>query len=147
MISNKCFYALKAVLELSLRDGAGPVTIADIAQAQNVPARFLEAILRQLKQNGLVDSLRGKEGGYFLARPARSISVGEILNIFEGPVIAVSVQADSSGERASPRVDVFAEIWTRAEKALDDVLGGVTFSELTEKERIRSGTHAGNYAI
>jgi Rrf2 family cysteine metabolism transcriptional repressor len=52
MISNKCVYALKAMLELSLRENDGPVPISEIAQAQNIPSRFLEGILRQLKQAG-----------------------------------------------------------------------------------------------
>ena len=60
MISNKCNYALRALLELAKRDGGGPATIVDIAQAQSIPARFLEAILRQLKQAGLTESVRGK---------------------------------------------------------------------------------------
>jgi len=68
-VSQKSRYALKAVLELSFRYGQGPISISQIARAQAIPARFLEAILAQLKRGGFVASRRGNEGGYILARP------------------------------------------------------------------------------
>ncbi len=70
LVSQKSQYALRAVFELARRNGGLPVKIADIAEAQAIPQRFLEVIMNQLKQGGFVESRRGKRGGYLLARSA-----------------------------------------------------------------------------
>ena len=143
MISNKCHYALRAVLELALRQGRGPVTIGQIASAQQVPVRFLEAILRQLRQAGLCESVRGKDGGYTLAREAGSITVGEVIRLFEGPLIApgsLSGQDQEAGE-------LFTAIWTEAEDALGQVFNRCTFGRLAELEQRRAFEKAANYSI
>jgi Rrf2 family protein len=70
ILSQKSEYAVRAVLELAKKEGSGPVKAAMISSAQSIPVRFLENILGQLRQAGIVDSVRGKEGGYLLGRPA-----------------------------------------------------------------------------
>lgn len=148
IISNKCLYGLKAMLELSLRHGQGPVTIGQIAQTQGIPVRFLEAILRQLKQAGLTESVRGKEGGYTLARDPKTISVGEIIRLIEGPLIAVNPGAAADTSLSStPLPDVFANLWAAAETALDKVFFGTTLADLVEREHQRSHAQAMNYSI
>jgi len=89
MISQKSQYAVRALLELAKRQGSRPVKAAEIATAQWIPMRFLENILGQLRQAGLVESVRGKEGGYRLARPAEQVSVGEIIRLVQGPLSPV----------------------------------------------------------
>src|SRR6202171_5309460 len=84
-ISVKGDYALHAVFDLSSQPPGRPVKIADIAKRQKIPQKFLELILASLKQGGFVESRRGAEGGYLLARPADSIKVGEVLGFIEGP--------------------------------------------------------------
>src|SRR5215831_20608960 len=84
-ISVKGEYALQAIFDLALNATRDPVRIADIASRQNIPQKFLELILASLKQGGFVESRRGAEGGYLLARPADSIAVGEVLRFVEGP--------------------------------------------------------------
>lgn len=137
MISKKCDYALHAMLELALREGKGPVTIGDIARARNIPARFLEAIMRQLKQAGLAESERGKDGGYFLSRPAHSLPVGEVIEIFEGRTHA----------RPQRRRDVFSELWQEADDVVQAIYSRVTFGDLVEKEIHRHQADAGNFSI
>jgi Rrf2 family protein len=139
MISNKCFYALKAMLELAGRGDRRPVTIGQIAEARDIPVRFLEAIMRQLKQAGLADSVRGKEGGYVLAKPASKISVGHVIRIVEGPLFQASDKSHS--------LDVFRDVWKSAEAALSGVLDRTTFSELVEKERNQQLAEAASYSI
>lgn len=146
MISNRCYYALKAILELAKREGSGLVTISQIAETQRIPARFLEAILIQLKKSGFAQSVRGKAGGYALAKPAKSISVGDIVRIFEGPICSLSPSDDSRKKRRGESLDVFSEIWTRADSTLASVLDKVHFSELVEKDRKASEGHM-NYVI
>ena len=136
MISKKCTYAIKAVLALARRHGAGPMTIQQIAEAQDIPARFLEAILRDLKQNGFTESIRGKEGGYLLSRPPREISLGEVIRAMEGPLL----QGDSESA-------VFAEIWAEASRRIDALLDPIDFQELLRREDLRRQVHIHDYTI
>ena len=144
MISNKCIYALKAVLELTMRQNHEPVTINEIAKSQDIPPRFLEAILRQLKQAGVTDSIRGKEGGYLLAKPASEISIGDIIRLIEGPLIATSatVQPDSKTER-----NALDEVWSRAELALGKVYDAIHFGQLAKRQAELQSQHVTNYSI
>lgn len=146
MISNRSHYALRAMLELALHDGRGPVTIADIAAAQKIPTRFLEAIMRHLKQAGLADSVRGKEGGYFLARPATEVHVGTILALFEGPIFTAAEQRSPTRIHESEQ-DIFADIWREAEEAVNTTLARHTLAALLEKEYQRRFSSAPSYAI
>ena len=86
MISQKAKYALRALVALAKQPTGQPVFIGDIAEAQNIPKKFLEQILLDLKHHGLVASRRGKAGGYGLFRPADTISFGEVLRIIDGPI-------------------------------------------------------------
>jgi Rrf2 family transcriptional regulator, cysteine metabolism repressor len=142
MISSSCQYALKATLELSLRYQQGPISIGQIAEAQKIPARFLEAILRQLKQAGLADSVRGKDGGYYLARPPHEITVGQVINIIEGPLLAIR---DTS--KAEDMPDVFTPVWEQAADALSHVLDQTRFDTLVDQEVNRSYIAATNFSI
>ncbi len=126
------------MLELAKREGAGPATIVEIAHSQQIPARFLESILRQLKQAGYTESVRGKKGGYVLAVPANRITVGEIIRLIEGPFFATD---NSSGN------DVFNEIWGRAEAALVEVYDSVHFRRLAERQAELSRQFVADYTI
>ena len=86
MLTVKAKYALRAVLDLANAEAGRPVFIADIARRQDIPRRFLENILIELKKSGLVVSHRGKHGGYALARPAAGISFAEVIRISDGPL-------------------------------------------------------------
>src|SRR5450432_2190602 len=102
--SVKGEYALQAIFDLASQPPGEPVRIADIAQRQKIPQKFLELILASLKQAGFVESRRGAEGGYLLARPADSLTVGEVLRFVEGPQ-SRGKQRHKDG--ASP----FSEMW------------------------------------
>ena len=99
MLSQKAKYALRALLMLAEQPDADMVMIADIAERENVPRKFLEAILVDLRKRGLLDSKRGKYGGYRLAKPADAISFGEIIRIVDGPLAPLPC-ASKSGFRA-----------------------------------------------
>jgi Rrf2 family protein len=86
MISLKAQYALRALISLSKADQDELFLIADLAEAQRIPKKFLEQILLDLKHHGLVASRRGKMGGYQLLRPADQITFGEVLRIIDGPL-------------------------------------------------------------
>ncbi len=86
MLSKKTKYALKAMTVLAKEYGQGPVLISDIAQREEIPRKFLELILLELKNQGILQSKRGKGGGYFLGRAPHQVSVGQIVRVLEGPM-------------------------------------------------------------
>ena len=86
MLSQKARYALRAMLNLAARADEPSLQIADIAEQANVPRKFLEQILLDLKKRGLVHSTRGRHGGYRLARDASEISFAEIIRLIDGPL-------------------------------------------------------------
>jgi Rrf2 family transcriptional regulator, cysteine metabolism repressor len=144
-ISVKSEYALKAVFDLASqylarRDSGAqmpPIKIADIARRQRIPQKFLELILAGLKQSGFVDSRRGAEGGYLLARPPDSITVGEVLR---------TVENVKGGSRPRSN-DPFAEIWNRVDAAVSDVLDRTTFAELARAWNEKHAQYVPNWEI
>jgi Rrf2 family protein len=85
MLSQRARYALKALLNLAAADGA-PRQVSAIADEENIPRKFLEAIMSHLRRAGFVESLRGKQGGYKLRRPADLITFGDIIRATDGPL-------------------------------------------------------------
>ena len=86
MLSKKSKYALKAMMVLAKEYGQGPVLISDLARRENIPHKFLELILLELKNRGLLQSKKGKGGGYFLGREPHLITVGNIVRVLDGPI-------------------------------------------------------------
>lgn len=84
MLSQRTRYTIRALLHLADHYGEGPVRLSEIAEAQNIPAKFLTVMLSQMIRKGLVASRRGREGGYWLARPPEEISYGEIVRLTRG---------------------------------------------------------------
>ena len=85
-ITYKGDYALKTILNLSLHYNQGLVNIHDLASSSDIPVKFLEQILLELKRGGFVDSKRGTKGGYFLTKSPEKITVGNIVRFIEGPI-------------------------------------------------------------
>jgi Rrf2 family protein len=134
-VSQKSRYALKAVLELSVRYGQGPISISQIAKTQAIPARFLEAILAQLKRGGFVTSRRGNEGGYILARTPAEVSVGDVLRVLQGPPLATLCANHPQAACPHDGECLFARLWERACAAVDAVYDTTNFQDLTETYR------------
>ena len=135
-VSQKCQYALRAVLELARRAGQGPVKIAEIAEAQAIPSRFLEVILIQLKQGGFVDSRRGSDGGYLLTRPANRLTVGEVIRLIQGPLGPVDCVTDAHGKDCPLYGGcVFFPMWEKVKDAMASVYDNTTFEDLLSQER------------
>src|SRR6266511_2179093 len=93
-VSAKADYAVRAAIELAAGHDSGPIKGEQIAEAQEIPLRFLENILGDLRHHGLVESRRGIEGGYWLSRPPDEITIGEVIRAVDGPL------ASARGERA-----------------------------------------------
>ncbi len=114
-----------------------PVKIAEIARRQKIPQKFLELILAGLKQNGFVDSRRGAEGGYLLARLPDSIMVGEVLR-------AVESMKNSGRDH---KQDPFGVIWQRVDEAVSEVLDKTSFGELARDWHSKHTQYIPNWEI
>ncbi|MDO5563381.1 MAG: Rrf2 family transcriptional regulator [Synergistaceae bacterium] len=132
-ITQKCQYALRAIYELARRSDEGQCKIGAIADAQGIPVRFLENILGSLKSAGFVDSQRGKDGGYYLLRPADSITVGEVMRFIQGPLGPVECTTRMDEDCDFYEDCVFRPLWDKARKALEAVYDGTTFQDLVDQ--------------
>jgi Rrf2 family protein len=128
-VSAKADYALRAAAELAAAEGKGPVKGEQLARAQSIPPKFLENILLELRHAGLVQSQRGVEGGYWLARPAAEITLAEVIRAVEGPLANVRgarPEAVEYGGSAEPLRDV----WIAVRASLRRVLEAVTLADV-----------------
>jgi Rrf2 family protein len=135
-ISVKSEYALRAVFDLAAQPPGELVKIADIAKRQKVPQKFLELILASLKQGGFVESRRGAEGGYRLARPAEQITVSQVLHFVE----------DHKRARRGPP-DAFTDLWKRVDEAVAGILDSMTFAELVRRWKEIQTRYVPNWEI
>src|SRR5262252_6889348 len=122
-ISVKGEYALQALIDLAAQPPGEPVKIADIARRQTIPQKFLELILASLKQGGFVESRRGAEGGYLLAKRPETISVGDVLRFVEG-------RKEERSRLRRQSDSPLGDLWERTDSAMDAVLDSATFAQL-----------------
>jgi Rrf2 family protein len=131
-VSAKADYAVRAAVELAA-SGDGPTKGERIAQAQQIPPNFLENILSDLRNAGIVASRRGAEGGYWLARPAAEISLADVIRAVDGPLANVrgvrSEQLEYTGSAEGLR-----EVWVAVRASLRGVLEKVTLADLASGE-------------
>jgi Rrf2 family protein len=137
--SVKAEYAMAAILDLAMQPAREPVRIADIAQRQNIPQKFLELILSSLKQGGFVESRRGAEGGYLLSRPPESITVGDVLRYIDGPTTR------SAGKHKSETP--FSELWRRVEDSISAVVDQTNFADLSRNWLDKQSKYVPNWDI
>src|ERR1022692_2209013 len=114
-ISVKGEYALQALFDLASQPPGTPVKIGEIAKRQKIPQKFLELILAGLKQGGFVESRRGAEGGYLLARAAESITVGEVVRFVDGP-------HPGKGHPRRKAETPFTGIWLQVDRAVSEII-------------------------
>lgn len=130
-ISARCDYACKALLELALHwPSKEPVQLHTISDHQGIPTKYLVHILIQLKRMNLVESMRGKQGGYNLTRHPNEITLGEVIRDTGGPLLPLAKTAAKSES-------AFAAIWEEVEGVMAKVLDKVTFEDIVNKVRGR----------
>ena len=123
MASARCRYALQAILEMSRAPAGAVLKVADIAAKPRIPAEYLVQVFMLLKTAGIVESVRGKEGGYRLSRPPGRITVADVVE-------AVEAEAHVAGGVSASLIDVLC----RADEAAKTVLSEATFEDLVTKE-------------
>ena len=138
---------MRAIFELSLREDSEPVKINKIADAQDIPPRFLEIILNQLKHAGFVESKRGKQGGYVLSRNPDELNVGEIIKAVQGSIDMPS-KTFETGDGKRKRGDyAFNYMWGSLRKAVSSIYNNTSFSDLISLENKSEKHFATNYSI
>ncbi len=132
-ISAENEYACRALLELALDwPGGQLVQVSVIAKRQDIPIKYLEQILIQLKSARLVESVRGKQGGYRLAKAPREISLGEVMHKMKGPFLQLA-------GTATHKKSVFTAIWKEVEESIVKVLDKVNFEDIANKAKTTEG--------
>jgi Rrf2 family protein len=136
-LSTRGRYGLRALADLALHTDGKPMTLADIAQRQNISEGYLESIFALLKKAGLVYSVKGAGGGYLLARPAADIRVGEALDALEGDMSIV--EPDRSVDDASALSQCIREnVWDAVSQRIQTVVQTVSLQELIENPNTRA---------
>jgi Rrf2 family protein len=135
-LSVKGEYALQAIFDLALQKPGAPVKIADISRRQRIPQKFLELILAGLKQGGFVESRRGAEGGYLLARPASTITVGEVLRF-----IVETKKPRKRGETP------FSDLWRQVESNIAQVTDHTNFADLARSWQEKRNKYVPDWVI
>jgi Rrf2 family protein len=128
-ISAKTDYAVRAATELAAAEAGTPVKAERVAEAQDIPLNFLENILGQLRQAGIVQSRRGPEGGFLLARPAGEISIADVIRAIDGPLAGVSGERPQNLEYRG-RAEPLREVWIAVRASLRNVLEHVTLADV-----------------
>jgi Rrf2 family protein len=149
MLSMKAKYGLKAMIRLAEGFGRGPLLIADLAAGEGIPKKFLELILLELKQQGMLQSKKGKGGGYLLARRPADITVGSVLRVLDGnlaPVPCVSSHGYRPCDECSdPATCSIRLLMSEVHGATTSILDSTTLEQLARKTdseaRSRSTQH------
>lgn len=140
MLSKKAKYAINALVYLARHsNGTEPIQISTIAQSEHIPRKFLEAILLDLKNAGMLNSKKGKAGGYFLQKSMEEINIADVLRLFDGAIALIPCVAhlyyarceECHDEETCGIRDVFAEV--RAESV--KMLKNATLAEIVKREK------------
>jgi Rrf2 family protein len=133
-ISKRTQYGLKAVLNLASHYGEGPVLISSISESEGIPSRFLELILLQLKNRGLLQSKKGKGGGYELSRPPSTVTIGSLIRIMEGPLAPLPCASETAFKPCEECPDVegcgIRIVMRQVRDAVAEVLDRTTLADL-----------------
>ncbi|MDP3143544.1 MAG: Rrf2 family transcriptional regulator [Candidatus Omnitrophota bacterium] len=143
-ITYKGDYALKTMLDLALYYNQGVITIHDLAKRADIPIKFLEQVLLDLKKGGFVDSKRGVNGGYFLAKPPAQIKIGEVVRFIDGPIEPIACASLGTVYKGCADIHkcAFKNLWLEVAKSISKIIDNVSFEDLCHqikhKEKIVS---------
>jgi len=139
MISKKTIYGLQAVIILAKNYETGPILITNLAKEGHIPKKFLEAILLELRKNGILNSKKGKGGGYVLGKPPQDISVGDIIHILDGSFSEFYFEGETK------ETNEIKMIMKEVRDAMSNILDKTSLADVIE--RASSGQNVLNYVI
>jgi Rrf2 family protein len=128
-VTAKADYAVRATVELAGSSADAPRKVDEVAQAQGIPLSFLENILTQLRSAGVVRSQRGPDGGYWLAHPAKEVTLADVIRAVEGPLVGVRGQRPEEVEYAGS-AESLQQVWVALRANLRKVLERVTVADV-----------------
>lgn len=138
-LSTRSRYGLRAILELAMEYGAGPLQIKVIAKRQDISNKYLEQLMAILKSSGLVRSIRGAKGGYILAKEPREVRVSDIFTALEGPL--VTVDCLDHPEFCTRCTDcVTRHVWAEIQNSIQGVMESITLQDLVDKSKSSKDT-------
>ena len=132
-ISTKGRYALRIMLDLAQNDDQGPVALREISERQNITPKYMESIMSMLLRDKLVQSLRGKAGGYQLTRKPEEYTIYEILSCAEGGLAPVHCLAMEENECPIRKTCLTIPVWEGLHQVIKDYLSGITLKTLIEQ--------------
>jgi len=145
-LSTKGRYGTRALLELALHHGEGPILLKDIAQRQQISLRYLEHLITPLTAGGIVRSARGAGGGVLLARPPEEIRLSEVIQLLEGSIAPVEC-VNNPGVCSRSKLCVTRDIWGELKKVMNGVLESTTLQDLVERHRKKEQPEKAMYYI
>ena len=135
-LSSKGEYASRAMLELSIKYDGGPQHIHEISTAQNIPERFLEQILLLLKRAGYLKSKKGRQGGYYLAKPPSEINVAEVIRVLEGPLAPIDCVSVIAHESCPMEATCGLRwLWKEVRDSVAGIMERTTFADLVRRNK------------
>ena len=137
-LSTRARYGTRALLELALHWGEGPVLLKDIAQRQQIPLPYLQQLIGPLVKTGIIKTTRGIRGGISLLKPPNEVRLSEVVQLLEGSIAPVKC-VDSPETCPLSGHCVTRDIWEEVKKAIGTVLESVTLQELVERQRQKYG--------
>lgn len=132
-LTTKSRYGAKMFLDIALHCGNGPVRIRDISRRQGISVKYLEKLIRKLRDAGFIESKRGPKGGHIVAKSLDEINVGDIVRILEGEQHLTELTGD--GQAQMEDLCLTRRVWVEATNALFDKLDSIPFSDLVEEAR------------
>ena len=132
-VAAKADYAVRACAELASRTGGESVSSEVLAAGQDIPTSFLERIMGDLRRGGVVTSVRGRAGGYLLARPAEEITVADVIRAVDGPLVTVR-DVRPPGLTYEGSATALLEVWVALRASVRDVLDVVTLADVVRRE-------------
>jgi len=132
-LSTKTRYGTRAVLDIAMHGENGPVTLSGIAERQDLSKKYVGHIVNQLLAAGILESVRGPQGGYMLARPAKQIRLGEIVRALDGSLAPVRCVEKPDFCHRSNRCAV-KEVWVTLKEAVESVIDRITVAELVKRQ-------------
>jgi len=139
-ITYKGDYALKTILDLAAHFGNAPVAIHDLSKRLDIPTKFLEQILLDLKRAGFVESRRGKVGGYSLAKEPAGITLGEVVRFVDGPIGPIACVAKKYSGCHDSESCVFKSIWGQVNNSTSKIIDNITFADLLKRSKKNNQT-------
>ncbi|TLW94629.1 Rrf2 family transcriptional regulator [Saccharomonospora piscinae] len=128
-ISARADYAVRAALELAAGQDSRPLTAATIAEAQQIPHKFLEGILADMRRSGMVVSQRGGRGGFRLAKPAEQISIADVIRMVDGPLVSVRGARPPELYYTGP-AETLLPLWIALRAHVRHILDGVSLADV-----------------